>query len=192
MCFLRQESQRQETEQSSVATEVTAGGFPLYQGRRWQEHRPEQRSLFPSPSELNTNFAVSQQAKERAKTKRSFSQAVPHFAFAAGKESITPSTLPKPSCTQRCSTPCDTQKKGVTLHLWLCKQELVGSVSSSTEGGEQQGKPPLRQFREFWLYGPVQLLQLLCKKQKKSCKRHLAVQEAQTQKLLTKQEATVK
>lgn len=78
------------------------------------------------------------------------------------------------------------------MHLWVCKQVLVGAVSSSTEGGEQQGKSPSRQFKEFWLYGPVKLLQLLCKKQNKSCRRHLAVQEAPTQKLLTEQEATAR
>lgn len=35
-------------EQSPVATEVTAGDFLLYQGRRWQGHRPEQGSLVSS------------------------------------------------------------------------------------------------------------------------------------------------
>lgn len=132
----------------------------------------------------NTNFAGSQEVKERARTKQDFSQAVPHLDFAAKcSQHPLPATLPKPNCTQRCSTTCDTQKKEVTLHLWVCKQELVSPVSSSTEGGEQQGKAPLGQFTKFWLSCPAELLQLLCKKQNKSCRRHLAVQEAQTQKL---------
>lgn len=35
----------------------------------------------------------------------------------------------------------------------------MGPVSSSTNGGEQQGKPPSKQDTEFWSYSPVELFQ---------------------------------
>ena len=66
-------------------------------GRRWQERRPEQGSLFSSPSGLSKHvtLAVSQQPKERVKIKWDFRpDTVPRAAFAArepGKETIAPS-----------------------------------------------------------------------------------------------------
>jgi len=126
-------------------------------------------------------LAALQQPKEKVKIKWDFS---PRAAFSAGelgKEIIAPSSRPVRSRCQPTS-PNPTAPTDVTTcskgRGYLAPTALQASVDGACElqhEGQQAaaGKASLKTRQEFWSFGPVELL---WKKQNKSCRRHLLAQ----------------